>query len=141
MVLLRYFYIVLLHYVSHYTTCRNVSMLSVMGCGCPVDTSAKQKHRPRRQPRPPSRIRIVRRISFGITTLPKSSILLTIPVAFIYKSPLIQIVMLVFVIKGKLYCHKIKIIKILNNKILHFCKCNINKLLNFKNYLALYNSI
>ena len=22
------------------------------GCGCPVDTSAKQKHRPRRQPRP-----------------------------------------------------------------------------------------
>ena len=23
------------------------------GCGCPVDTSAKQKHRPRRQPRPP----------------------------------------------------------------------------------------
>jgi len=24
------------------------------GCGCPVDTSAKQKHRPRRQPRPSS---------------------------------------------------------------------------------------
>ena len=22
------------------------------GCGCPMDTSAKQKHRPRRQPRP-----------------------------------------------------------------------------------------
>ena len=36
----------------------------------------------------PSRIRIVLRISFGITTLPKSSILLTIPVAFIYtKTP------------------------------------------------------
>jgi len=33
----------------------------------------------------PSRIRMVRRISFGITTLPKSSILLTIPVAFIYR--------------------------------------------------------
>ena len=52
-------------------------------CGCPVDTSAQQKHRPRRQPRPPSRIRIVLRISLGITTLPKSSIRLTIPVAFI----------------------------------------------------------
>lgn len=32
----------------------------------------------------PSRIRIVRRISLGITILPKSSILRTIPVAFIY---------------------------------------------------------
>ena len=31
----------------------------------------------------PSRIRIVRLISFGITTLPRSSIRLTIPVAFI----------------------------------------------------------
>ena len=30
----------------------------------------------------PSRIRIVRRISLGITTLPRSSILRTIPVAF-----------------------------------------------------------
>ena len=29
------------------------------GCGCPVDTSAKQKHRPRRQPRPPLRIYII----------------------------------------------------------------------------------
>jgi len=36
----------------------------------------------------PSRMRMVRLISFGMTTLPKSSILLTIPVAFIYiKSP------------------------------------------------------
>ena len=35
-----------------------------------------------------SRILIVLRISFGITTLPRSSILRTIPVAFIYtKSP------------------------------------------------------
>ena len=35
----------------------------------------------------PSRIRIVLRISLGITTRPRSSILLTIPVAFIiYKS-------------------------------------------------------
>lgn len=33
----------------------------------------------------PSRIRMVRRISLGITTLPRSSIRLTIPVAFIYK--------------------------------------------------------
>ena len=32
----------------------------------------------------PSRIRMVRRISLGITTLPRSSILLTIPVAFMY---------------------------------------------------------
>ena len=32
----------------------------------------------------PSRIRIVLRISFGITTRPRSSILRTIPVAFIY---------------------------------------------------------
>ena len=31
----------------------------------------------------PSRMRMVRRISFGITTRPRSSILLTIPVAFI----------------------------------------------------------
>ena len=63
-------------------------MLSVKGCGCPADTSARSTHRPRRQPRPPSRIRIVLRISLGITTLPKSSILLTIPVAFIYaKTP------------------------------------------------------
>ena len=36
--------------------------------------------------RSPSRIRIVRRISLGITTLPRSSILLTIPVAFILNS-------------------------------------------------------
>ena len=35
----------------------------------------------------PSRIRRVRRISFGITTRPRSSILLTIPVAFISKLP------------------------------------------------------
>ena len=34
----------------------------------------------------PSRILIVRRISFGITILPRSSILRTMPVAFIYKS-------------------------------------------------------
>ncbi len=35
----------------------------------------------------PSRILIVRRISLGITTLPRSSILLTIPVAFIFFPP------------------------------------------------------
>lgn len=35
----------------------------------------------------PSRILIVRRISFGMTTLPRSSILRTIPVAFIYINP------------------------------------------------------
>ena len=58
-----------------------VSMSYPTGCGCPVDTSAKQKHRPRRQPRTPSRIRIVLLISFGITTRPRSSILLTLPLA------------------------------------------------------------
>ena len=35
----------------------------------------------------PSRILIVRRISFGMTTLPSSSMRRTIPVAFIYNSP------------------------------------------------------
>ena len=52
----------------------------------------------------PSRIRRVRRISLGITTLPKSSIRLTIPVAFIYTFLLnLQIVLLVFVNGGDLY--------------------------------------
>ena len=37
----------------------------------------------------PSRILIVRLISFGITTLPRSSILLTIPVAFILFPPVL----------------------------------------------------
>ena len=32
-------------------TDKNGKLVSVRGCGCPVDTSAKQKHRPRRQPR------------------------------------------------------------------------------------------
>ena len=36
----------------------------------------------------PSLMRIVRRISFGMTTRPRSSILLTMPVAFIVSSPL-----------------------------------------------------
>ena len=55
----------------------------------------------------PSLILIVRRISFGITTRPKSSILLTIPVAFIYLNLLLLInhfaifvAILVFVVKG-----------------------------------------
>ena len=34
----------------------------------------------------PSRMRMVRRISFGMTTLPRSSMRLTIPVAFIYRA-------------------------------------------------------
>ncbi len=34
----------------------------------------------------PSRMRRVRRISLGMTTLPRSSILLTMPVAFIYQN-------------------------------------------------------
>ena len=52
----------------------------------------------------PSLIRIVLRISFGITTLPKSSILLTIPVAFIYSFLLkLQIVLLLSVTCGEIY--------------------------------------
>lgn len=42
----------------------------------------------------PSRIRIVRRISLGITTLPRSSIRLTIPVAFI------SLVLRIFVVQS-----------------------------------------
>ena len=37
----------------------------------------------------PSRILMVRRISLGMTTRPRSSIRLTIPVAFIFKTPFI----------------------------------------------------
>ena len=52
----------------------------------------------------PSRIRMVLLISFGITTLPKSSILRTIPVAFIYTFLLeLQIVLLLSVIVGEIY--------------------------------------
>jgi hypothetical protein len=49
----------------------------------------------------PSRMRIVRRISLGITTLPKSSILLTIPVAFIYIYLLILQITLLVSVKGR----------------------------------------
>jgi len=54
----------------------------------------------------PSRILMVLLISLGITTRPRSSILLTIPVAFIYiKSPCIyRFVMLVSAKEGDLYC-------------------------------------
>ena len=53
----------------------------------------------------PSRIRMVRRISLGMTTRPRSSILRTIPVAFIYTFLLnSQIVILLFVNGGDLYC-------------------------------------
>ena len=33
---------------------RLFALVAGTGCGCPVDTFAKQKHRPRRQPRPPT---------------------------------------------------------------------------------------
>ena len=33
---------------------RLFALVAGIGCGCPVDTFAKQKHRPRRQPRPPT---------------------------------------------------------------------------------------
>ena len=50
----------------------------------------------------PSRIRIVRRISFGITTLPRSSMRLTIPVAFI------SMILRIFVVRlySLQYCKK-----------------------------------
>ena len=48
----------------------------------------------------PSRIRIVRRISLGITTLPRSSIRLTIPVAFIYKFLLLILFLTLLVSAG-----------------------------------------
>ena len=52
----------------------------------------------------PSLILIVLLISFGITTLPKSSILLTIPVAFIYKISFVDLItFLLSVNKGVLY--------------------------------------
>ena len=53
----------------------------------------------------PSRIRIVLLISFGITTRPRSSILLTIPVAFIFTkiSLLYKFVLLVSVKQADLY--------------------------------------
>ncbi len=57
-------YIVSKHYVCPNKTYQKVSMLYVTGCGCPVDTPTRSKHRPRRQPRPPSRILIVLLISF-----------------------------------------------------------------------------
>ena len=60
----------------------------------------------------PSLILIVLRISFGITTLPRSSILRTIPVAFIYIYLLIlQIMMLVSVKEGEIYFLKLKRLK------------------------------
>ena len=59
-----YFYAYSPLYVSQSKTCRLVSMLSVEGS--------------------PSRILKVLLMSLGITTRPRSSILLTIPVAFIY---------------------------------------------------------
>ena len=34
-----------------------VNMVTTKGCRCPVDTSAKQKHRPRRQPRQSPKLR------------------------------------------------------------------------------------
>ena len=49
----------------------------------------------------PSRMRIVLRISLGMTTLPRSSIRLTIPVAFIYENLLFRcITELLFAIRG-----------------------------------------
>ena len=58
----------------------------------------------------PSRMRMVRRISLGMTTRPRSSILRTIPVAFIYiKSPCFdRFVMLVSAMRGRIIlCHQI----------------------------------
>ena len=75
------------------------------------------------QQRVPSRIRIVLLISLGITTLPRSSIRRTIPVAFIYKNSLLyKFVLLVSVKQGDLYL-------ILNYNIsLSCCKLYISKM-------------
>ena len=55
----------------------------------------------------PSLILIVLLISFGITTRPRSSILLTIPVAFIYKNSFVDLItLLLSVNKGVLYGKK-----------------------------------
>ena len=52
----------------------------------------------------PSLIRIVLRISLGITTRPKSTILRTIPVAFIYKNSFVDLItLLLSVNKGVLF--------------------------------------
>ena len=54
----------------------------------------------------PSRIRMVRRISLGITTRPRSSIRRTIPVAFIYKNSLLHLVVLLLSVKFPDLCRK-----------------------------------
>ena len=54
----------------------------------------------------PSRIRMVRRISLGITTRPRSSIRRTIPVAFIYKNSLLHIIVRLLFVKSSVLCRK-----------------------------------
>ena len=54
----------------------------------------------------PSRIRMVRRISLGITTRPRSSMRRTIPVAFIYKNSLLHIIVCLLFVKFSVLCRK-----------------------------------
>ena len=54
----------------------------------------------------PSRIRMVRRISLGITTRPRSSMRRTIPVAFIYKNSLLHIIVRLLFVKSSVLCRK-----------------------------------
>ena len=73
----------------------------------------------------PSRIRIVLLISFGITTLPRSSILLTIPVAFIYTN-LLEFSF--FIISS------LRILFVLSVKIIH--NLNGNFFINFTRHIS-----
>ena len=54
----------------------------------------------------PSRIRMVRRISLGITTRPRSSMRRMIPVAFIYKNSLLHIIVRLLFVKSSVLCRK-----------------------------------
>ena len=54
----------------------------------------------------PSRIRMVRRISLGITTRPRSSMRRTIPVAFIYKNSLLHIIVRLLFVKSSVLCRR-----------------------------------
>ena len=49
---------------------------------------------------PPSRMRMVLRISLGITTRPRSSMRRTIPVAFIYKTPPVKQILTALIIRS-----------------------------------------
>ena len=69
----------------------------------------------------PSRILIVLLISLGITTLPRSSILLTIPVAFIYNIPFNAIITEAFRFFSNIICRKHGFILLFSGKRSFYC--------------------